>query len=114
MITIEIVRSADGRIRQFTVSGHAGYDKPGKDIVCAGVSAVTVGAVNAIEALTGIVPDAQMRDGWLHARLAETQDAERDKQAQLLLEGMTVSLATIASSYEQYVQIREIRNDKEG
>lgn len=114
MITIEIVRSPNGRIRQFSVSGHAGYDEPGKDIVCAGVSAVTVGTVNAIEALTGIVPATQMRGGWLHAKLAEDPVTERDNQAQLLLEGMAVSLATIASAYEQYVQIVEIRNDKEG
>jgi uncharacterized protein YsxB (DUF464 family) len=33
----------------FHVSGHAGYDDPGKDIVCSAVSAMTMLVVNTIE-----------------------------------------------------------------
>jgi len=106
MITVMIERDGNGRIRRFTVSGHAGYDDPGKDIVCAGVSAVTVGAVNAIEKLTGIVPKTRMRGGWLSAATPESGDAGRDSQAQWLLEGMVVSLETIANAYAKYVQIQ--------
>ena len=107
MITITIARDGGtGRIRRFTVSGHAGFDDPGQDIVCAGVSAVTVGAVNAVEKLTGVVPESSMRGGWLSAIVPECGDAERDRQVQWLLEGMIVSLETIAASYAKYVQIR--------
>jgi hypothetical protein len=107
MITVKIERSHAGHIRRFTVSGHAGFDDPGKDIVCAGVSAVTVGAVNAVEKLTGLVPKAEMRGGWLCAELPDDGGSEREKQAQLLLEGMIVSLETIADAYGAYVQIQE-------
>jgi len=108
MITVTIERGGAGRIRKFSVSGHAGFDDPGKDIVCAGVSAVTVGAVNAIEKLTGLVPKTRMRGGWLSATLTECGDAERDSRAQWLLEGMVVSLETIADAYAKYVQIQDI------
>jgi len=107
MVTIEIARDEAGRIRKFYVSGHAGYAASGQDIVCAGISAVTVGAVNAIEKLTGVVPNARMRDGWLSASLPDTADADRGLQAQLLVEGMVVSLETIATAYGKYVQIKE-------
>ena len=98
MITVKIERGDSGRIRKFTVTGHAGYDDPGKDIVCAGVSAVTVGAVNAIEKLTGIMPKTSMRGGWLSAAAPESGDAVLDTQVQWLLEGMVVSLETIANA----------------
>ncbi len=111
MITVKIERGDSGRIRKFSVSGHARYDDPGKDIVCAGVSAVTVGAVNAIEKLTGIVPKTRMRGGWLSAEALESGDKARDTQAQWLLEGMVVSLETIATAYGKYVQIQDITKE---
>lgn len=111
MITITIERGGNGRIRKFSVSGHARYDDPGKDIVCAGVSAVTVGAVNAVEQLTGVVPKAGMRGGWLDAVIPESGVAERDKQVQWLLEGMVVSLETIMTAYAKYVQIQTITKE---
>jgi len=110
MITVKIERGA-GRIRKFTVSGHARYDDPGKDIVCAGVSAVTVGAVNAIEKLTGIVPKTRMRGGWLSAEVPESGDKVLDIQTQWLLEGMVVSLETITTAYAKYVQIQDITKE---
>ena len=37
----------------FHVSGHAGYDDSGKDIVCAAVSAMTMLVINTIEVVWG-------------------------------------------------------------
>jgi len=107
MVTVHIVRGPDGRIRRFSVSGHARYADPGQDIVCAGVSAVTIGAVNAIEKLTGLVPDARMESGWLSAIAPESGERSKDDQVQLLLEGMVVSLQSIADEYGKYVSIQE-------
>ncbi len=116
MITVTIVRDPDGRIERYTVSGHALYDEPGKDIVCAGVSAVAIGAVNAVERLTGLRPDAEMRDGWLSVSMPREGDAERHARAQLLLEGMLVALESIAEAYGEHVQIKQhpSRNRAEG
>ena len=107
MVTITITRGQDGRIRHFAVSGHAKYADRGKDIVCAGVSAVTVGAVNAIEKLTGLVPAAEMRSGWLSADAPESEDAAKDSVVQLLLEGMMAALESIVDEYGKYVSIKE-------
>ena len=49
MISVRITRaSAEGTIVGFEIKGHANYAKRGEDIVCAGVSAVSVGTVNEI------------------------------------------------------------------
>ena len=40
MITVTVTRDTKG-LSGFTISGHAGYDEAGSDIVCAAVSAVS-------------------------------------------------------------------------
>ncbi|OUM96080.1 MAG: ribosomal protein [Thermobacillus sp. ZCTH02-B1] len=109
MITVTFVRRReDRRIVSFAAEGHANYARRGEDIVCAGVSAVTVGTVNAIEALTGVRLPYSMRDGWLRSEIPETGDPAVDGKVQLLLEAMAVMLDTIQQSYGKHVVVREI------
>jgi len=108
MISVTFVRrAADRRIVSFKVSGHANYAKAGKDIVCAGVSAITVGTVNAVEALVSLKLPYTMKDGWLSSEIPVQPDQETDDKVQLLLESMAVMLGTIATSYRKYVTIHE-------
>ncbi|TYP73845.1 ribosomal-processing cysteine protease Prp [Paenibacillus methanolicus] len=109
MITATFVRSAeDNRIVSFAISGHADYAKRGKDIICAGVSTVSVGTVNAIEELTGVELPASMRSGWLQSEIPLQADDTVNERIQLLLESMRVMLASIAVSYGKYVEVREL------
>lgn len=108
MIQITIERELNTRrIAAFTIEGHAQYAKHGKDIVCAGVSAVSVGTVNAIEKLTGVQLPAQMKNGWLSSNIPESLGKETNEKLQLLLESMVVMLETISNSYGKYVVIHE-------
>ncbi|GGG20301.1 ribosomal-processing cysteine protease Prp [Paenibacillus abyssi] len=108
MISVKIVRrQSDRRIVSFSIEGHAKYAKPGKDIVCAGVSAVSVGTVNSVEALTGIELPATMKNGWLQSEVPEAGDPAVDAQVQLLLESMIVMLESIQQSYGKFVVIQE-------
>ena len=47
MILIKVEKEEE-KIKQIILSGHAEYDKYGKDIVCAGVSSILTTTVNAI------------------------------------------------------------------
>lgn len=105
MINVRIYRRSDAFIIGYRVSGHAYYDDPGKDIVCAGVSAVAVGAVNAVEALTGIEPEAEMERGLLAVQLPENVPATAAEKIQTILETMEQMLLTIADSYGDFVHI---------
>ena len=58
-VTIERLAPDSPQILSFVVEGHAEYDVPGKDMVCAAVSAVTVGTCNSIESLTGVIPHSR-------------------------------------------------------
>lgn len=104
-ITIER-RKSDSTITAFKVTGHAEYAAYGNDIVCAGVSAVTFGTVNAIEKLTGCKLEIEMEDsGWFAARITDLTDEQVSEKLQLLLEAMVVMLETIQHSYNDYVDL---------
>lgn len=111
MIQIRIERKpATGDILSFRIKGHAYYAKPGEDIVCASVSAITVGTVNSIEKLTGVQAESRMNDGFLSARyspdLFESENPTGAK-IQLLLESMVVMLQGIEESYGAYIAIKQ-------
>lgn len=111
MIRVSVYRrSPDRTIRRFEVTGHAEFAERGKDIVCAGVSAVTVGTVNAIEALTDLELDCEMRDGDLRVSIPERGQAESGERVQLLLESMLVMLDSIQQSYGQYIRIQQFED----
>jgi uncharacterized protein YsxB (DUF464 family) len=108
MIHAEIEREhGTGRIHSFRVEGHALFAPRGKDIVCAGVSAVTVGTVNSIEALCGVELKTRMEEGLLQASVPEDVPEAVQPSLQLLLESMVVMLQTIETSYGKYIKLTE-------
>lgn len=106
MIDVTVTRNKADMIRLFAISGHAFFAKRGKDIVCAGVSAVAVGAINAVHALTGVTPLIEQKDdGFLSCEIPDNLSEETNEKIQLLLEGMIVSLRTIEEEYGQHIKI---------
>lgn len=108
MIRVTIVRERqNGRISGFTLTGHARYAEPGKDIVCAGVSAVAFGTVNAVEALLGVPLECSTdeREGRLEVQVPPVEDDGLRDRLQLLLESMVVMLNGIEESYGKYIRI---------
>ncbi|MCJ1908704.1 ribosomal-processing cysteine protease Prp [Planococcus ruber] len=105
MINVKI-KEASGRISSFEMSGHADFAEHGRDLVCAGASAVSFGAVNAIMELTGIEPGiTQSESGYLKVDFPDGLDEKTDGQVQLLVRSMIVSLKTIEQDYEEYIKI---------
>lgn len=106
MIGITIYRTESGKIQLFELSGHALFADRGKDIVCAGVSAVSVGAINAVHELTGVTPDLEHRaDGFLRCVVPEELPEDVYEKIQILLEGMVVSLRSIEETYGEHIKI---------
>ena len=107
MIRVDIRRQTNRLISGFTVTGHAEYDVPGKDIVCSGVSAVTIGTVNAVEALLHVDLNPVVEDGYLSLEVPKIKDPTQFQDCQLLLESMVVMLQGIELSYQTYITIQE-------
>jgi uncharacterized protein len=106
MIRVTINRTKSGNIQSFTMSGHAKFANPGEDIVCAGASAVSLGTVNAIEVLTGVVAEAKQGEGgFLECVFPENLSDTTGEKVQLLLEAMVVSLQEIEKEYGKHIKI---------
>ncbi|MBS4208969.1 ribosomal-processing cysteine protease Prp [Bacillus sp. FJAT-50079] len=106
MIKVQVVRKADGTITSFTMRGHADYAEHGQDIVCAGASAVAFGSINALFALTEVEPVIEQSEGgYLTCTIPDDLSDESFEKAQLLLEGMIVSLQTIERDYQKYIRV---------
>jgi uncharacterized protein len=106
MINITINRNETGLIQSFSMSGHALFANHGSDIVCAGASAVSFGAINAIHELTGTTPEIEQgEEGFLNCRLPDHISKSVQDNIQLLLEGMVISLQTIEEQYGEHIKI---------
>jgi uncharacterized protein len=105
MINITINRTESGSIHSFTMSGHAKFAEHGEDIVCAGASAVSVGAINAVYELTGVTPEFENKSGFLCCIIPENLPEDTHEKVQLLLEGMAVSLRAIEEEYGEHIKI---------
>ncbi|RSL32287.1 ribosomal-processing cysteine protease Prp [Salibacterium salarium] len=109
MINVKVDRNDTKRITAFSMSGHADSGPYGYDLVCAGASAVSFGTVNAIDALCEVELDVDMADegGYIHCVVPGHVTGHVSNEIQLLLEGMLVSLQTIADEYSDYIQISD-------
>ena len=96
MIHITIFRN-QGTIKEFNCIGHAEFAEAGQDIVCAGVSALVINAINSIESLTStelkLVSDQE--SGLIDVTFPEGLSSE----AQLLLDSMILGLQGIRKDY---------------
>ena len=113
MINVYVSRDEHSNcITSFEVKGHANFAEHGYDIVCAGVSAVTVGTVNAIEKLAGIELPVKVKSGFVSSKVPSFDEATVNEKVQLLLESMLVMIESIANSYGDYVELHNANSNK--
>ncbi|PWA10759.1 ribosomal-processing cysteine protease Prp [Pueribacillus theae] len=109
MVEIQVERSSN-RITSFTLNGHADAGPYGYDLVCAAVSAVSIGAINAVFTLCNVeLPTETGKEGgFLRCVVPNNLPKETDEKVQLLIEGMLVSLDAIAQEYSEHITIQEV------
>lgn len=91
----------------FQIRGHAGFDARGRDVVCAGVSAVTQTALLGLMELLEDVPEFQRKPGFLTCRLSSRMGTEDRIKAEAILEAMRIGLVSLAEDYPRNLEIKE-------
>lgn len=109
MIRIEVERNEHAEVERVFITGHANFGEYGRDIVCAAVSGISIGMVNAIEKMFGVQVHADDdHPGKLDCQLpGDLDDVETADKIRLLMEAMVVSLKNVADEYPSYVKIEE-------
>ncbi len=106
MINICFQRNKDDYIG-YIVNGHANYDENGKDIVCAGVSALAFAGVNALMMVADIPNLYHTVDdnGKLSCSLPSILDEYQESAAQIIFETVYVGFQGIQNTYGDYIKI---------
>lgn len=86
------------------VSGHANFDQEGRDIVCAGISAIVFGTLNALDNLVSEteVEIIQENNKIIINVLKQTNNN------QMILKTMLWQLKTISDQYLKNITIKEV------
>lgn len=88
-------------ISDIEIKGHALSGKYNEDIVCAGISSIVFGIINALEELTNYDTNYII----FEEDMIKVPYLSEDKEVQLICEVMIVQLQTIAESYPKYIEI---------
>lgn len=94
-----VITRTDGCI---TIAGHAHYDVPGKDIVCAAISALEQTFVQSVRELTTDNIECVETAGKAVLRYGKLSD-----NAQVLMASFFVGLRMIAEAYPDNVRMSE-------
>ncbi|HLS35383.1 MAG TPA: ribosomal-processing cysteine protease Prp [Bacillota bacterium] len=107
MVIVNVCKKGN-EIEEITISGHAESGPAGYDLVCAGVSAVSFGAINAVYRLANVklIIEQRKEGGYLHISFPEGLTQSQWEKAQLQLRSMIVSLQTIEEQYSDYIQVK--------
>lgn len=103
MIKAQVYTNSSGNIIRLEVSGHANYDVYGKDIVCAGVSALVQTAVLGIKELTDIKPTLVKTEGYFKIEIPRKISC---KKCDIILQTVVLGLEDIAKSYSKHVTVK--------
>ena len=85
------------------VSGHANYAAKGEDLVCAGISAIVIGAFNSFNEMAPDAFDFTVEDNLLRAvsRSSDPRDHE-------LLSVVYYQLKTVEDQYSEFINIKSM------
>lgn len=91
-------------LESIKVSGHAGTNVKGKDLVCAAVSAITFGALNAIN---DIDADFDYEIDADEPYICLSPKGAISDHDETVLETLIIQLKTIQASYPEAISIQE-------
>ena len=87
-------------------SGHTGYAREGKDIVCAAVSAVVQTAYLGVKNLTEVEVEYQSEEGFFRGEVLNGPEKEQEK-ASLILSAALEGLRDLQSGYPRYIKMED-------
>ena len=85
----------DNHITSLEISGHAGFAESGKDLVCAAVSGITFGLLNALDELTDI-KKMTVGDNLIQVKV------------DLLLSAGIIQLKTVQQQNQRFIKIKKM------
>lgn len=108
MISVKIVREGTF-IRTVTVEGHSGYAHSGRDIVCAGVSAIVQTALLGLLKVSESDVKYKIDEvkGLLSFTVPSAKDEEERIKQEAITETMVLGVKDLADAYEAFIKVED-------
>jgi len=103
-ITIYKDKSSNHEIVGFISQGHAGYDRSGKDIICAATSILIINTVNSIEQFTDVEFESSSDEKNAIIKFMINKN-KNNKESLVLLKAMELGLTEITRDNPKYISI---------
>ena len=100
MISVNVT-FIDQKIQQIEISGHANFDRHGKDIVCASVSSIVITSVNAIIKLDNSIKFKQESGNVIINVIKHTKNTD------ILINNMLELLENLEKQYKNNIKINK-------
>lgn len=101
MIIAEFFKK-DGEISGFKISGHADFDRYGRDIACASVSSAVQFAANLITDVFGFKAEVLAENNSVVLKAVSFKDSTLQK----LFDGLLMQLDLLSQEFEKTIEIR--------
>lgn len=87
---------------QVIITGHAGYDEFGKDIVCASVTSIATTTINAIVRIDSSAIEFKADEGFIKIDILK-----HDNLIDILILNMIELLKELEKDYKKFIKINE-------
>ncbi|MGB4985121.1 MAG: ribosomal-processing cysteine protease Prp [Erysipelotrichaceae bacterium] len=102
MIKIDVTKAQENVVA-LKIVGHSGSNTSGHDLVCAGVSSIGIGLLNALDIIVSNQCEMTMDEGLIEIRVIKYSN-----ECQLILNCGIIQLQTMENEYPQYIKIKQM------
>lgn len=105
MITVNILMTAEDRVKELKVTGHADFSEHGSDIVCSAVSALTQTALLGLVEIAELDLKYCIKEGFLSFSIPDTDELDKKLKACAIIDTMVMGLKNIEENYSPYIRL---------
>ena len=104
MTAIKIFK-ANNVINRITIFGHSGYAEEDEDIVCAGISVLTINLINSLEKLSKDIFDVKENDETGYLDITLSYDDMPEYSTEILIQSYLIGIESLLENYSDYLSL---------
>ncbi|MBQ8884624.1 MAG: ribosomal-processing cysteine protease Prp [Oscillospiraceae bacterium] len=104
MIIAKFYKNGENKLLGFEITGHAGYDDMGLDIVCASVSSAAMLTCNTVTEVFKLDARVQVAENTIMLKLVSDKTGEGDK----ILLGFMIHMICLSEDYPQCIKVMDV------
>ena len=104
MIIANFFKNENNKLLGFEITGHAGFEDMGLDIVCASVSSAAMMTCNTVTEVFKLDARVQVADNTIMLKLLSDETEQGDK----LLLGFMIHMICLSEDYPSCIKVKDV------